>query len=62
MGVFSIWYKKMMYKTEQSPIFVTLPVSLLIDKTLGVLYGIHYKNTPIQIYWKFYHRKMKVYR
>ena len=23
---------------------------------------IHYENMPIQIYWKFYHEKMKVFR
>ena len=22
----------------------------------------HYENTPIQIYWKFYHLKMKIFR
>ena len=22
----------------------------------------HYKNMPIQIYWKFYHQKMKIFR
>ena len=22
----------------------------------------HYENTPIQIYWKFYHQKMKIFR
>ena len=22
----------------------------------------HYKNMPIQIYWKFYHEKMKIFR
>ena len=21
----------------------------------------HYENTPIQIYWKFYHQKMKIF-
>ena len=24
--------------------------------------GFHYENTPIQIYWKFYHQKMKIFR
>ena len=23
---------------------------------------LHYENTPIQIYWKFYHQKMKIFR
>ena len=23
---------------------------------------IHYENMPIQIYWKFYHEKLKVFR
>ena len=23
---------------------------------------IHYENTPIQIYWKFYHQKRKIFR
>ena len=23
--------------------------------------GVHYENTPIQIYWKFHHRKLKVF-
>ena len=22
----------------------------------------HYENTPIQIYWKYYHQKMKIFR
>ena len=22
----------------------------------------HYENTPVQIYWKFYHQKMKTFR
>ena len=22
----------------------------------------HYENMPIQIYWKFYHKKMKIFR
>ena len=22
----------------------------------------HYENTPIQIYWKFYHQKMKLFQ
>ena len=22
----------------------------------------HYQNTPIQIYWKFYHQKMKIFQ
>ena len=24
--------------------------------------GSHYENTPIQMYWKFYHQKMKIFR
>ena len=27
-----------------------------------VYYNLHYENMPIQIYWKFYHRKMKNFR
>ena len=23
---------------------------------------LHYENKPIQIYWKFYHQKMKIFR
>ena len=23
---------------------------------------VHYENMPIQIYWKFYHQKMKIFR
>ena len=23
-------------------------------------FAIHYENMPIQIYWKFYHQKMKI--
>ena len=29
------------------------------SKTSQIL---HYENTPIQIYWKFYHQKMKIFR
>ena len=28
----------------------------------GILYILHYENTPIQIYWEFYHQKMKTFR
>ena len=28
----------------------------------NILFPIHYENTPIQIYWKFYHQKMKIFR
>ena len=24
--------------------------------------AIHYENIPIQIYWKFYYQKMKIFR
>ena len=24
--------------------------------------SLHYENTPIQMYWKFYHQKMKIFR
>ena len=27
-----------------------------------VLRMIHYENMPIQIYWKFYHQKIKIFR
>ena len=27
----------------------------------GVFWS-HYENTPIQIYWKFHHQKLKVFR
>ena len=30
-------------------------------KSLPVLHH-HYENTPIQIYWKFHHQKMKIFR
>ena len=23
---------------------------------------VYYENTPIQIYWKFYHQKLKIFR
>ena len=32
------------------------------DSRLMVLVVYHYKNTPIQIYWKFYHQKLKFFR
>ena len=25
-------------------------------------YTYYYENMPIQIYWKFYHQKMKIFR
>ena len=33
-----------------------------IDVDNGSAQGIHYENIPIQIYWKFYHQKMKIFR
>ena len=29
---------------------------------LGNKIAYHYENMPIQIYWKFYHQKMKIFR
>ena len=31
------------------------------DSATTVVAG-HYENTPIQIYWNFYHQKMKIFR
>ena len=36
-------------------LFLSLHVALFV-------YLIHYENMPIQIYWKFYHQKMKIFR
>ena len=33
----------------------------LVYPATGIHYC-HYKNTPIQIYWKFHHKKLKLYR
>ena len=29
---------------------------------VSVRHNIHYKNMPIQIYWKLYHQKLKIFR
>ena len=38
----------------------------LHNKEKGVsemcMYALHYENMPIQIYWKFYHLKMKIFK
>ena len=36
-----------------------LPVKTQISPQLENAYLYHYENMPIQIYWKFYHQKMK---
>ena len=36
----------------------TLPVYRLLHEKMVL----HYKNTPIQTYWKFYHQNMKIFR
>ena len=28
---------------------------------LKEMHIVHYENTPIQIYWKFYHQKLKIF-
>ena len=36
---------------------------MIIAKTITFRHtNKHYENMPIQIYWKFYHQKMKVFR
>ena len=35
---------------------------LRYSKYEGVLLRLHYENTPIHIYWKFYHQQMKIFR
>ena len=35
---------------------------LFRDQAYPVFHAIHYENTPIQMYWKFYHQKMKIFR
>ena len=32
------------------------------DQTLIWIALFHYENMPIQIYWKFYHQKLKIFR
>ena len=33
-----------------------------IIKFVSYLPAFHYENISIQIYWKFYHQKMKIFR
>ena len=40
-----------------------LSVNLEASRQFTIEYfGIHYENTPIQIYRKFYHQKVKIFR
>ena len=32
------------------------------DDNLHEMSAYHYENKPIQIYWKFYHQKLKIFR
>ena len=34
----------------------------ILQYTVYVWHFIHYENIPIQIYWKFYHQKMEIFR
>ena len=39
------------------------PFTFNLDKDSSSHCGIiHYENTPIQLYWKVYHQKMKIFR
>ena len=42
--------------------FQILGRQLLICKSFLSLQNDHYENTPIQIYWKLYHEKMKIFK
>ena len=56
--------------SRESPVqIVLLPSekrSALKEKNLlplrSMFFALHYEDMPIQIYWKFYHQKLKIFR
>ena len=46
---------------DVSPKVYRSPIRGVVD-TLGSITKKKKKITPIQIYWKFYHQKMKIFR
>ena len=44
-------------------LFLSVSLSNMhVHNPIRVCIAIHYKNMPIQIYWKFYHQKIKIFR
>ena len=39
-----------------------LSVNLNLSVRWFIKSGFHNENTPIQIYWKFHHQKLKIFR
>ena len=59
--------KEMGWLKKKSQVYVIIPVKAYTGRWVGRLPishipGSHYENTPIQIYCKFYHQKMKIFR
>ena len=48
----SVWVTCILYKD----------VSKINIRSLRQYFAKHYENTPIQIYWKFYHQKMAIFQ
>ena len=42
--------------------FLEVKISTYLNRRVFVMYSLHYENMHIQIYWKFYHQKMKIFR
>ena len=45
-----------MFSASTEKVYEQMPVAHIRGRTF------HYENTPIQIYWKFHHQNLKVYR
>ena len=48
--------------TSLSTLLKSYPDKERVTMKCSVQWSARYKNTPIQIYWKFYHQKMKIFR
>ena len=54
-----------MYSYSSADILFIMIKILFVQKFevfFGFVYLYHYENMPIQIYWEFYHQKMKIFR
>ena len=51
----------MVFPSKHIIIIITIIIIMIIIIPNGIFY-LHYENTPIQIFWKFYHQEMKIFR
>ena len=55
-GMSSLTFLEKQIKEEN---YHQLEICIMLNWLFG---AVHYEHTPIQIYWKFHHQKLKVFR